>query len=113
MKAFYFQGDSGKEMIEKEIPEDMRELAIEKRRILLEKLAENDDDLLIRLLDEEEIPIEEIKSIIRKQTVSRKFVPVFIGSAYKNKGVQNALDGVLNYLPNPSEVRNMAFHRYV
>lgn len=112
MKAFYFQGDSGKEQIEKEIPEKYKAEAIELRKILLEKLAENDDKLLEKLLEEEQISEEEIKRIIREQTIRRVFIPVFCGSAYKNKGVQNALDGVIDYLPNPAEVSNFAYYRF-
>lgn len=82
----------------------MLELAVEKRRVLFEKLAENNDDLLMKLLDDEEVDNKEIKRIIREQTLKRQFIPVFVGSAYKNKGVQSALDGVIDYLPNPAEV---------
>ena len=80
----------------------------EKRKELVERLAEVDDDIAELFLSETEPTPEQLHTSIRKQTIARKFVPVFMGSAYKNKGVQPLLDGVNAYLPSPSEVQNTA-----
>ena len=83
----------------------------EKRQEMIERLAEVDDQIAELFLGEEEVPIEVLIDSIRRQTIGLKFVPVFMGSAFKNKGVQKLLDGVLAYLPNPSEVPNYALDR--
>ena len=111
MKAIYFEGKNGDILVEKEIPEDMKDLAEERRNTLLEKLADNDENILEKFLNEEEISIKEIKESIKRQCLERIFVPVFVGSAYKNKGVQLALDGVLDFLPDPKSVKNFGFKK--
>lgn len=102
MKACYFDGDNGETIREEEIPEDLKEIAIEKKLELIGTLAEFDEKMEEYYLDEQwDIPEDEMKVLIREQTINLNFCPVFMGSAFKNKGVQKLLDGVIDYLPNP------------
>ncbi|MDZ4082652.1 MAG: GTP-binding protein, partial [Bdellovibrionales bacterium] len=101
MRAFYNEGDNGENVIEKDIPADMMEQAKEYRQELVAKLADVDESIAEKFLMEEEPSNDEIKAAIRKATIALKFVPVFCGSAYKNRGVQKLLDGISDYLPNP------------
>lgn len=107
-KAYVFEGDRGEIIREVPIEGAMQEEVQEKRLEMIERLAEVDDQVAELFLGEEEVPIEVLMESIRRQTIALKFVPVFMGSAFKNKGVQKLLDGVLAYLPNPSEVPNYA-----
>ena len=111
MKAFFFEGASGNRLLEADIPDTHSKQASERRKILVEKIAEFDNNVLEKFLNEEEINEDELKLAIRKATLERKFAPMLCGSAYKNKGVQLALDAVLDYLPSPSEVEIDAFER--
>jgi elongation factor G len=106
MKAYYNEGLDGENVIEKDIPADMLEQAQEFRTNLIAQLADVDDVVAEKFLMEEMPTQDEIKAAIRKGTISLKFVPVFCGSAYKNRGVQKLLDGVSDYLPNPTEKVN-------
>lgn len=108
MKAFYFRGDKGLDVVEEDIPSDLEDLAQEKRQIFIEKLADADDQLGEKFIMEEEITEEDIGQAIRRTVIALKFCPVYMGSAFKNKGVQLALDAVASYLPNPKEVENIA-----
>ena len=108
MKAFYFEGDNGEKLIEKEIPEELKEQAEEYRQKLIEGLADFDDSLAEKFLNEEDISSEELYFVARKATLDLKITLVFMGSAYKNKGVQPLLDAVKKFLPNPTEVQNTA-----
>ena len=108
MKAFYFDGENGENIREEAIPADLQALADEKRQEFIAKLADVDDAIGEKFLMEEAISEAELKAGIRRATIALKFVPVFMGSAYKNKGVQLLLDGVGSYLPNPTEVKNEA-----
>ena len=87
-----------------EIPEEYREKCEQLRQELIEELAGFDDDFCMKVLDGEEPTVEEIKAVIRKATIKGEFHPVFCGSAYKNKGVQLLLDGVIDYLPSPLDI---------
>ncbi|KAF3332660.1 elongation factor G [Carex littledalei] len=107
-KAIYFQGSNGEKIVSAEVPSKLQELVSEKRRELIEVVSEVDDILAEAFLSDEPISASELKAAIRRATVARKFVPVFMGSAFKNKGVQPMLDGVLDYLPCPTEVENHA-----
>lgn len=107
-KAWMFRGEKGDQVVEVDIPEDCVETMEEKRLELIEKIADVDDDIAEIFLMEEDPSIEEIKAAIRRQTIACRFVPVFMGSAFKNKGVQPLLDGVIAYLPNPTEKANYA-----
>ncbi len=106
MRAFYNEGESGENVIEKDIPADMVEQAKEYRQELVAKLADVDESIAEKFLMEEEPSNDEVKAAIRKATIALKFVPVFCGSAYKNRGVQKLLDGISDYLPNPTEKEN-------
>ncbi len=108
MVAYGFEGDDGENVAEFPIPAEMMDLAKEKREELISKLADVDDELGEKFLMEEEITAEILAAAIRRQTILLKFVPVFMGSAFKNKGVQPLLDGVRAYLPSPPEVKNEA-----
>ena len=108
MKSFRFEGENGEKITEGEIPEDLKEEAAKYRQILIEKAADFDDELAEKYLAEETPTQEEIKKAIRKGTLDLKLQPVFCGSAYKNKGVQLALDGVTEYLPDPTQCENHA-----
>jgi len=104
MKAIYYGGDFGQIIEEKEIPESMLEEAKKWREKLVERIAAEDETLLNEYLAGNEIPLEELKKALRKAVLEYKLVPVFCGSALKNKGVQAVLDGVVDYLPSPTEV---------
>ena len=88
-----------------EVPDDMTELVAEWREKLIETAVEQDDDLLEAYLEGEEPSIEDLKRCIRKGTIALDFFPTYCGSAFKNKGVQNILNAVVDYLPNPTEVK--------
>ncbi len=108
MKAFVNEGASGETVTEIPIPEDMKEQAAEYRQILIGKLADIDDTIGEKFLMEETPTEAEIKAAIRKGVITLKLVPVFCGSAFKNKGVQLLLDAVLAYLPTPAEKKEHA-----
>ena len=109
MKALYSEGLKGETVRESdEIPSDVRALVDEKRAKLIETLADVDDEIAEIFLDERTPSLEQIKAAIRRATISLKFTPVFMGSALSDKSVQPMLDGVCDYLPNPSEVENLA-----
>ena len=107
-EAVTFLGEKGTEVKRAPLPEAYKEQCEEKRKELVERLAEVDDDIAEIFINEQDPTTEQLKTAIRKQTIARKFVPVFMGSAYKNRGVQLLLDGVNDYLPAPSEVENIA-----
>jgi elongation factor G len=109
MKALFFEGASGEKMVEKPIPASHVDEANEKRIKMIEFLANVDDEIGEMFLMEEDPPVEVLKAAIRRQTIDMKFVPVFMGSAYKNKGVQALLDGVVAYLPSPPEKVNHGY----
>ena len=104
MKALYFEGDKGVEVVEKDIPEEFKKEAEVWHKKMIEKIAGEDDVLTEKFLEGKEISVEEIKKTLRKACLAYKLIPVFCGSALKNKGVQPILDAVIDYLPSPSEV---------
>ena len=105
MKALIFKEDSqGAEWDEKEIPADLLDSAKEWRANLVEKCAEQDEEMLEKFFEEGDLSEDEIWKILRKATCAREVVPVFCGSAFKNKGVQQVLDGVIKILPAPNEI---------
>ena len=109
MKALYFDGgDDGISRVDKEIPSELMAEAEEKREEMIDALSMFSDELAELFLEGEDIPEELIHEAVRKGTLSREFVPVFLGSAYKNKGVQPLLDAVNNYLPAPRDIENIA-----
>ena len=107
-KALYFEGANGENVVEKPLPDSLKEKANEYRQKLIEGLADFDDRIMEKFLNEEEINCDELYSAGRKAVLSLKATLVFMGSAYKNKGVQPLLDGVRLFLPNPTEVQNTA-----
>ncbi len=104
MKAYLYDGNPNEDFKEVEIPADLVDLANEKRELLIDTLSQFDDDLAMLYLEGEEIPTELIKSVIRKTTLGVQFFPVFCGSAFKNMGVKKMLDGVIDYLPAPTDI---------
>jgi elongation factor G len=108
MKAVYFEGDSGEDIREADIPAELVEEANAARARMIEVLADVDDAIAEKFLAEQPLTPEDLVPAIRRATIAFKATPVFIGSAYKNKGVQLLLDGVNDYLPNPTEVENNA-----
>lgn len=107
MKAYYFEGEGGVNVRVAEIPEHMKANAQKYREEMLDAAAMFSDELAEAFLEGTETE-EMIKAAVRKGTLAEKFVPVFCGSAYKNKGIQPLLDAVIDYLPNPTEVKNTA-----
>ncbi|MDD5040354.1 MAG: elongation factor G [Patescibacteria group bacterium] len=103
-KARIYIDDMGKEWKDETVPEDMKEKVEEYRSALIEKIAEQDDALLHKYLEGQEISIDELKRVLRKATIERTIMPIFVGSALKNKGVQFLLDAVVDYLPSPLDV---------
>ncbi|XP_049773061.1 elongation factor G, mitochondrial [Schistocerca cancellata] len=107
-KALYFEGQHGEAVREDEVPQNMRAECEDRRQELIEHVS-NADDLLGEMFLEEKTPSEaDLKAAIRRACLRRSFTPVMVGTALKNKGVQPLLDGVVDYLPNPGEVQNMA-----
>ena len=104
MKAIKFAGDKGEKIVKEEIPQDFQEEASKKREELLEKIAEEDEEIMELYLEKKEIPLEKIRKKLRELVVNYKIVPVFCGSALKNKGVQPVLDAVVYYLPSPLDM---------
>ncbi|MDX9898036.1 MAG: elongation factor G [Spirochaetia bacterium] len=107
MKAVYFDGEGGVDIRYAEIPAHLQEDAAKHREELLDSASMFSDELAEAYLEGTET-VEMVKAAIRKGTITGQFVPVFIGSAYKNKGVQLLLNGVVDYLPDPTEVKNIA-----
>jgi elongation factor G len=107
MKALYFDGDAGEKIRFEEIPADLRDEAESRRAELLDAVSLFSDELMEAALEDKATP-EMIREAVRKATIAREIVPVFCGSAYKNKGVQPLLDAVTHYLPDPTEVVNEA-----
>jgi elongation factor G len=108
MKAVYFDGDQGTEIRYAEIPAHLKADTEKYREELIDAVSLFSDELAEKYLGGEEIPEEMIRDAIRKGTLAEQFVPVMMGSAYKNKGIQLLLDAVGYYLPNPTEVKNYA-----
>ncbi len=105
MRAVYYDDkDKGATYHEESIPAEMAEPAKHWRANLVEKCAEQDDVLLEKFLEEGDLSTEEILGIIRKATIARRVIPVYCGSAFKNKGIQRLLDGIINFLPSPQEI---------
>ncbi len=104
MQAIFWKDDLGSEPVIAEIPEKLQDKAKRKRAELVERVAELDDDLLVKFLENEPISVDELKHAIRKAVISNRATAVFCGSSLKNKGVQPLLDAVIDYLPSPVEV---------
>ena len=107
-KAIYFKGEQGENVEYADIPDSLKEDSQKYRSQMIEKLSDFDDQLAEKFLEEAPVTEEEIKTATRKACLDLKITPVFMGSAFKNKGVQACLDAVLDYLPNPTEIKNEA-----
>jgi len=108
-KCITFKGERGREVVESaDIPSHLQSEVEEKLAELIEKLADVDDEIGELFLMDQRPSVSVLKSAIRRCTLERTFVPVFMGSAYKNKGVQPLLDGVIDYLPSPTDIKNVA-----
>src|SRR5258708_32141592 len=105
MKGIVWKDETmGAEYVVEEIPENLKKKAEAFRAQLVETVAENDDDMLHKFLEGEEISPEELKASLRKSTIGLKVFPVVVGTSFKNKGVQPLLDAVVDYLPSPLDV---------
>ena len=104
MKAYYFEGANGETIVEKEIPENLKESAAKHHEALVEKIVEQDDDLMHKYLEKHEITLAELKKALRKGVLSLQIIPVLTGTALKNKGTQLMLDAVVDYLPSPIDL---------
>ena len=103
-KQYIYNDDQGLDITESEIDDQYKEEVEQLRNTLIEAIADYDDDFMMKVLDGQEVTVEEIKSTIRKAVCTSEFFPVLCGSAYKNKGVQPLLDAVIEYLPSPLDV---------
>lgn len=108
MKAYYFEGDNGEIMVEKEIPADMLDDAQMAREEMVDSVSLFSEELTDAILEENEITVEMIQNAVRTGTIAREMTPVFLGSAYKNKAVQPLLNAVVDYLPSPVDIENEA-----
>jgi len=104
MKAVYFEGERGEKIITKEIPSDLLDKAKEYRKLLIEKVVEQDEKLLNEYLEGKEPTEEKIREALRKGTIKGDIVPVLCGASFKNKGVQPLIDAIIEYLPSPKDV---------
>lgn len=104
MKAVIYKDDLGTDIEITDIPDELKDQAEEYRTLLIENVAEHDEDIMMKYLEGEELTEDEIKTAIRKGTMSLGMNPVLCGSAYKNKGVQPLLDAILDYMPSPLDV---------
>lgn len=104
MRAFVHKDDLGKEIEECDVPEDLKEKAEELRSNMVEAAAEQDDELMMKYLDEGELTEAEIKKGLRIGTLANKLVPVTCGSSYKNKGVQELLNAIVDFMPSPLDI---------
>ena len=104
MKAEVYYDDKGLDVREEEIPEDMKEIAEKYHAELMEAVAEQDEELLMKYLEGEELTIDEVKTCIRKATIANEMVPVCCGTSYRNKGVQLLLDAIVDFMPAPTDV---------
>ena len=107
MKAVVFYDELGKDFREEEIPEDMVDICNEYHEKLMDAVTALDDDLAMMYLEGEEIPVDMIKAVIRRATIANEMVPVVCGTSYKNKGVQEMLDAVVDYLPSPLDKKGI------
>ena len=104
MKALFYKDDLGKVIEEGPIPEDMKAEADKYREKLIEAVAEQDEELMMKYLEGEQLTEEEIRAGLRKATINTKITPILCGSSYRNKGVQQLLDAIIDYLPSPLDI---------
>ena len=106
--AIIYNDDLGQDIFEGEIPAELKDQAEEYRTMMIDAIAETDEELMMKYLEGEELTEEEIKAALRKATIANEIVPVICGSSYKNKGVQRMIDGVVDFLPSPLEIDAVA-----
>jgi elongation factor G len=104
MVAYIYHDDLGQNIEQTEIPANLMEEAITRRATLVEAIAETDEDMMMRYLEDEELSVEELKAALRRATIDSELVPVINGSSLKNKGVQRMLDAIVDYLPSPLDI---------
>lgn len=104
MKAYYFEGDMGNKVVEKEVPAELMDEAKKYRAELIERIVENDEAAMNAYLEGTEPSLADLKKLMRKAVIANQIFPVFAGSALKNKGVQLVLDAVVDYLPAPTDI---------
>ncbi len=104
MKALFFEGEFGEKIIEEEIPQEYKEKAEQGRSKLVEKIVGEDEVLLEKFLEKKEITTDELKKVLRKSTLEYSLIPVFCGTALKNKGIQPLIDAMVDYLPSPVDL---------
>ncbi|QQS15510.1 MAG: elongation factor G [Candidatus Moraniibacteriota bacterium] len=104
MKAYTFEGSMGEKVVSIDIPSDLMETVKKWRETMVEKISETDDVLIEKFLGGEEISVDELKVALRKAVISTKLIPVLVGTALRNKGVQLVLDAVVDYLPSPLDI---------
>jgi len=104
MKADIYYDETGKDVREEEIPEDMMDLAQEYRTKLLDACADIDEEIMMLVLEEEEVPAEMLRAALRKGTIDNVIVPVVCGTSYRNKGVQKLLDAIVDFMPSPLDI---------
>ncbi len=110
MKAYYYNDKQGTDVSIQDIPDDMKDKAEEYRSAMIEAIAETDEELMEKYLEGEELTIPEMKAALRKACIACEATPVFCGSAYRNKGVQKLLDGILEYMPAPTDIPAIKGH---
>jgi len=104
MVAYIYHDDLGQNIEQSEIPANLMEEATTRRAALVEAIAETDEDMMMRYLEDEELSVDELKAALRKATIASELVPVINGSSLKNKGVQRMLDAIVDYLPSPLDI---------
>ena len=104
MKAYIYNDDLGKDISVVDIPDNMKDQAEEYRTKMIESICEQDEELMEKYLNGEELTIEEIKHAIRVDTIANRMVPICCGTSYKNKGVQKLLDAIVDYMPAPTDI---------
>jgi elongation factor G len=107
-RAYFFDGEDGETIREEDVPAEYKEAAKERHDLIIQRVADVDDALAEKFLNEEPVSVEELRAAIRRATLALKMTPVMCGSAYKNKGVQLLLDAVTYYLPKPTDIVNEA-----
>ena len=107
MKAYIYTNDLGTDIQVTDIPDDMKDKAEEYRATMMDAIAEQDEEVMMKCLDGEELTIEEMKMCIRKGTIANTIVPVTCGTSYKNKGVQKLLDAIVDYMPAPTDIAHI------
>ena len=104
MKAYIYNDDQGQDITVTDVPADMADDAEEYRVAMIESICETDEELMMMYLDGEEIPVADLKAALRKAVCNVEIIPVFCGTAYRNRGIQKLLDGVIDYMPSPVDV---------